>query len=922
MTNAGTLAAASTLAKAIDLDHNGHAFVNDTTGKITGQVAMGNGTNTAQLKTGSVLNGTLLGGTGDDTVTVHDNASFTTVDGGVGGTDRLVFDGAQYTYSDIDAIQNFDTVQLSNNSTVTLKEKMNVADGRLSNLIDIDAASTLAVAPSASGAFVLDNPLSGAGTVSTDTQGDAFGFGAANAASTGANFTGTLALGNSTFDLSGVNTTALTSATLEAGRDSVTTVGDGVQQIGGLKFNGGTVAFNASLPEQTVASGVIQTEKLDVSGTGNVVVKVPAPYVPSAPGTPNTANLLEQDDANVMVKLVELTGGGSPIGGAADLVLKDQVGNVITDQSGVDIAQGGNTVAKGTYDYRLSTGAQQDGLYASYGLKQLDLQQDQTLTLEQAPGATKGAADMSAKIIGTGNLAVEAGAGTVSISGTNTYTGETTVKSGTLQLQADDALGQTSELHIADKATTDLNGRTQTIGALDGQAGSTLDVNGGTLNIANGGISQGTLTGAGQLNVQAGTLDVQGANSALTATTGIATGATVQVDDAAGLGSGKIANDGRLALNGATGTLVNDISGAGTVNLLDAANVNAAGDNSSFAGQFSTAAGTVLTVSEAKNLGTASVANEGQLVVDTATDWTLANAVSGSGDLIKHGTGTLTAGDALTYSGKTAINAGKTSERDGALHSSDTTSLIHGGADIARFSDGGEGSIRVGAMGAYGSGTNFSNNGTLSSKGTVDGYSLGAYATWYGHRDILAGPYMDSWVMYGAFNNKVSGQGLATESYRSNNLSASLEAGYSFKIHEDKEKGNTLYVEPQAQVIVSNYRAGDHTEQNGTVVSNLSSTNVTTRLGVRMHGNMPDDAGNRQMRPFAELNWWHGPATQTAGFDNVVVNDALPANRFEGKVGLQGNLSKAVSAFASVGFEAGSNNYRSAKAQVGVKYSW
>jgi hypothetical protein len=36
----------------------------------------------------------------------------------------------------------------------------------------------------------------------------------------------------------------------------------------------------------------------------------------------------------------------------------------------------------------------------------------------------------------------------------------------------------------------------------------------------------------------------------------------------------------------------------------------------------------------------------------------------------------------------------------------------------------------------------------------------------------------------------------------------------------------------------------------------------------------------------------------------------------------QGNLSKAVSAWGSVGFEAGAHNYRSAKAQVGVMYSW
>lgn len=84
------------------------------------------------------------------TIIVQGNASFTTVDGGVGGTDRLVFDGAQYTYNDsANAIQNFDTVQLSNNSTVTMQTQMKVADDGSSNLIDIDAGSTLAVAPTA-----------------------------------------------------------------------------------------------------------------------------------------------------------------------------------------------------------------------------------------------------------------------------------------------------------------------------------------------------------------------------------------------------------------------------------------------------------------------------------------------------------------------------------------------------------------------------------------------------------------------------------------------------------------------------------------------------------------------------------------------------------------------------------------------------
>jgi outer membrane autotransporter protein len=206
----------------------------------------------------------------------------------------------------------------------------------------------------------------------------------------------------------------------------------------------------------------------------------------------------------------------------------------------------------------------------------------------------------------------------------------------------------------------------------------------------------------------------------------------------------------------------------------------------------------------------------------------------------------------------------------------------------------------------------------------VDGYSAGVYGTWYGNKDILSGPYVDTWVMYGAFNNKVNGQGLPTESYKSSNVAASLETGYSFPIYENQgEKGGTrMFIEPQAQVIVSNYSAGDHTEQNGTVVSGQSGSSVTTRVGVRLHGNVQDDAGMKQMRPFAEVNWWHGPGSQSIAFDGITVNDGLPSNRLEGKVGLQGNVTQHVSVWGSVGFEAGAHDYTAGKAQVGMKYSW
>ncbi|MEX3242917.1 autotransporter-associated beta strand repeat-containing protein, partial [Serratia quinivorans] len=188
-------------------------------------------------------------------------------------------------------------------------------------------------------------------------------------------------------------------------------------------------------------------------------------------------------------------------------------------------------------------------------------------------------------------------------------------------------------------------------------AGSTLNINGGTLNLSNGGTSAGALTGAGQLNVTGGTLDVQGANSALTAGTNIATGATASLNDVEGLGSSAITTNGTLALNGTRGTLDNAIDGSGAVTLSNAADVILAGNNA-LSGSWNTAVGTRLTATQASNLGTAAINNSGSFNVDSSTDWTLANAVNGVGVLTKNGSGTLTIDRANSYSGGSTVSGG------------------------------------------------------------------------------------------------------------------------------------------------------------------------------------------------------------------------------------------------------------------------
>uniref|UniRef100_UPI0036735A92 autotransporter outer membrane beta-barrel domain-containing protein n=1 Tax=Citrobacter amalonaticus TaxID=35703 RepID=UPI0036735A92 len=203
----------------------------------------------------------------------------------------------------------------------------------------------------------------------------------------------------------------------------------------------------------------------------------------------------------------------------------------------------------------------QDGLYVNYGLKELDILQDQTLTLDGTPDATGAAADQSARITGGGNLAISTtGSDVLSLSNSgNDYTGDTTVLSGTLRTDVDGALGATATLAINSGAKADLNGTTQSAGRLNTLQNGTLALNDGTLNLSQGGSVQGEITGGGQLNVNGGILTVEGVNSDMTAGVAVADGATVMLASPdtvlGGVGAGDVtvASGGMLAGQGLVG---------------------------------------------------------------------------------------------------------------------------------------------------------------------------------------------------------------------------------------------------------------------------------------------------------------------------------------------------------------------------------
>ncbi|ECE7034079.1 hypothetical protein DOW17_21695, partial [Salmonella enterica subsp. enterica] len=130
-------------------------------------------------------------------------------------------------------------------------------------------------------------------------------------------------------------------------------------------------------------------------------------------------------------------------------------------------------------------------------------------------------------------------------------------------------------------------------------------------------------------------------------------GGILAAKDAAALGTGDvtIAESATLALS--QGTLDNNVTGEGQIVKSGSDELMVTGDNTYSGG--TTISGGTLTADHADSLGTGAVANSGVLQVGEGE---LENTLSGSGSLVKTGTGELTLSGDNTYSGGTTITGG------------------------------------------------------------------------------------------------------------------------------------------------------------------------------------------------------------------------------------------------------------------------
>ncbi|MBE5650779.1 fibronectin-binding autotransporter adhesin ShdA, partial [Salmonella enterica subsp. enterica serovar Dublin] len=244
---------------------------------------------------------------------------------------------------------------------------------------------------------------------------------------------------------------------------------------------------------------------------------------------------------------------------------------------------------------------------ASLGTGDVTIAENATLALSQGT--------LDNNVTGGGQI-VKSGSDELIVTGDNTYSGGTTITGGTLTADHADSLGS---------------------GDID---------NSGVLKVGEGDL-ENTLSGSGSL-VKTGTgeLTLSGGNDYSGGTTII--GGTLTADHADSLGTGAVANSGVLQVG--EGELENTLSGSGSLVKTGTGELTLSGDNT-YSGGTTIADGT-LTADHADSLGTGAIANSGVLQVGEGE---LENTLSGSGSLVKTGTGELTLSGDNTYSGGTTI---------------------------------------------------------------------------------------------------------------------------------------------------------------------------------------------------------------------------------------------------------------------------
>lgn len=304
-----------------------------------------------------------------------------------------------------------------------------------------------------------------------------------------------------------------------------------LRSISGANSFGGNITLSAAAQIQAASGSTLAlggtisgAHALDIGGSGNITVN----------GMVSTASLTKSGSGIVTLNNSNTYTGGTTVN-AGTLKLG----------SGTTLANSGDvTVSGGTLDLNGFT----------------ETVQDVSLTSGSITGGTLNAASydvqagsISANLGNTAATLTKTGAGTVTLSGTNSYTGGTLVNQGTLQADSSGALPVGGAVSVAGGAILDLQGNTFNVGNVTLTSGTIEDgtlISTSTYNVDSGTVSANLQGNVGLNKNTAGTVTLSGTNTYTGTTT---------VNDGTLLVDGSIAGEVTVT-SGAT------LGGSGTLN--------------------------------------------------------------------------------------------------------------------------------------------------------------------------------------------------------------------------------------------------------------------------------------------------------------------------------------------------------------------
>ena len=452
----------------------------------------------------------------------------------------------------------------------------------------------------------------------------------------------------------------------------------GASVIGNLIFGGGndrvTINPNSTITGTLDGGGGTNLLTLNASGTSSDVFA----------GSINNFQTLNKTGSGIWT----LTGAIGANGGAVPLIVNvvggtlQLTGNNVNFNGSIVINPGVNLATPGA-DPTATLEAPAESLPP--------LITDHGILLVNQPNA----GTYAGLVQGTGVL-TKIGAGTLTLTGANTYSGGTNLNVGTIAVAADNALGApTGPLTFNGGALQFLSsfnlstGRAIVLNAANGgyAGGGTIDSNGFQTTIAQ------AITGAGGLTVtdstsSTGVVTLTGANTYTGGTT-ISAG-TLQLGNGGASGSilGDVTDNGKLAFNRSDiSSFAGVVSGSGSVTQIGTGTTVLTANNT-YTGGTTISAGTLqLGNGGASGSILGDVTDNGKLAFNRSDVTSFAGVISGSGAVSQIGTGTTILNADNSFTGPTSITAG-------ALAVGDSAHLS------AALSGGGP--ISVGASGALG----------------------------------------------------------------------------------------------------------------------------------------------------------------------------------------------------------------------------